>query len=128
MFLGDSNAITAPHVVYVGPTGGFVAHMTIAAVNNDSLRVLAGEEDVAEQLGTFKVGLASDAGDLQSTGVLDSYGYERNLMGNSLQFKTSIAGVATQSIDKVVGLSGVVLLRTRVPLISGTRARMATRQ
>ena len=105
MFMGDNND-SAPHVVFVGSTGGFVAHTTIAAVNNVSLRVLAGEEDVAEQLGTFRVDLASDAGDLQSTGVLDSYGYERNLIGSSLQFKTSIAGVATQSIDKVVGLSG----------------------
>ena len=105
--MADNNAV-APHVVYVGEAVGSagMGGTLTSAVNDESLRVLAGEEDIAEQLGTFKVGLASDAGDLQSTGVLDSYGYERNLIGSSLQFKTSIAGVATQSIDKVVGLSG----------------------
>ena len=110
MFLGDSNAnAILPHAVYVGSTtGGFVAH-TISAVNEDSLRVLAGEQDVAEQLGgTFKLALANNnnTGDLQSTGILDSYGYETNIMGKSLQFKTGISGIAAQKIDTIGGLSG----------------------
>ena len=111
MFLGDSNAnAILPHAVYVGSTtGGFVAH-TISAVNDDSLRVLVGEQDVAEQLGAFKLGLANNnTGDLRSTGVLDSYGYETNIIGKSLQFKTDISGVAAQKIDTIVGLSGGVV-------------------
>ena len=108
MFLGDSNAnAILPHVVYVGSTtGGFVTH-TISAVNDDILRVLVGEQDVAEQLGAFKLGLANNnTGGLQSTGILDSYGYETNVMGKSLQFKTGISGVAAQKLDTLVGLSG----------------------
>ena len=108
MYLTDN--ANAPHVVYVGSTGGSVTH-TISAVNEDSLRILAGEESVAEQIGTFKLGLASssDGGttsQLRSTGILDSYGYETDIMGNSLRFHPHISGVATQSIDTVVGLSG----------------------
>ena len=62
---------------------------------------------MAEQLGAFKLGLANNnTGDLQSTGILDSYGYETNIMGKSLQFKTGILGVAAQKIDTIVSLSG----------------------
>jgi hypothetical protein len=106
-----TNNASAPHVVYVGSTGGGSVTHTISAVNEDSLRILAGEESVAEQIGTFKLGLASssDGGttsELRSTGTLDSYGYETDIMGNSLRFHPHISGVATQSIDTVVGLSG----------------------
>ena len=111
MFLGDNAG--APHVIYVG--GGAVGSVgtsstaTIAAVNDQSLRVLAGEESVAEQLGTFTTGLVGgDGGDIRSTGTLDSFGYESSMLSNSLQFKPSISGVAAQKIDTIVGLSGGV--------------------
>lgn len=107
MFLAENTS--APHVVYVGEgAGSAMTTHTISAVNEDSLRVLAGEEGIAEQIGTFTTVLVGGDGDITSTGTLDSYGYENNLMGNSLRFKNSISGVAVQSTDAVVDLSGGV--------------------